>query len=347
MLVISDFLEDYLLFLAYDGIEALSVLDKHPDIDLMILDLNMPNMNGFSVLKYLQDNPRFSHLITLVLTTSDEPENEIRGLELGAVDYITKPYEVLSVKARVNTQLKLKLQRDQLEMQKKELERINQELESFSYSVSHDLKAPLNLIKLYSGFLEKSLRLTGDDQSLSDIAVIDEACDHMYKLIESILLLTKVGLTEFNCEPINLSTIAQQIIKKLRMSNPERQVQFICEPNLQAEADSTLIEIVLFNLLHNAWKYTSQHVQAVIEFGTFNDNGQLTYFVKDDGAGFDMNHAADLFNQIKRMHTSAEFEGTGVGLTIVNRIIKRHKGRIWATSEVEQGSTFFFTLGHI
>ncbi|WP_346353060.1 sensor histidine kinase [Azotosporobacter soli] len=342
--MIQNFLAEHQLLLAENGKEAMEILAREQDIDMVILDLNMPQMNGFEVLEAMQRHPEHKKIATLILTNYDEPKNEIRGLELGAIDYITKPINSAVVKTRVNTHLKLKLQRDLLEKQKSELTWINEELEAFSYSVSHDLKVPLHIIKTYSEFLEKNLAAKEDAEGLDDIAMIKDSCQRMAQLIDDILQLAKVGQYEINYRPINLSELAKGIIEKLRILQPERQVEFLCEPELFADADSRLMEMAMFNLLQNAWKYTSRHSQACIEFGALKQADGVVYFVRDDGAGFEMKNAGELFKKIKRLHAQDAFEGTGVGLTIVDRIIKRHKGTIWAESEVEKGSTFYFKI---
>lgn len=345
MLLIKNILEEHQLLFAHDGVEAMEVLKREPKLDLMILDLNMPRMNGFEVLEKIRSNPEYDGMMILILTNYDEPENEVRGLELGAVDYITKPFMASIVRTRVNTHLKIKMQMDLLERQKKELMMMNEELESFSYSVSHDLRAPLNIIKIYSDFLYKSISKGTYEQQLEDLNTVMEATNHMYQLIEDILQLSKVGRVEFDFQPIDLSELAEEIIRKLRLTQMDRSVNFIIGKNIMAKADVNLMEICLFNLLQNAWKYTSKASEATIEFGSKVQGEKIIYFVKDNGAGFDMENAGNLFTKIGRLHTSSEFEGTGVGLTIVNRILKRHNGDIWAESEVGKGTTFYFTLG--
>ncbi len=342
--MIQNFLAEHQLLLAENGKEAMEILAREPDIDMVILDLNMPQMNGFEVLEAMQRQPAWKKIIRLILTNYDEPENEIRGLELGAIDYITKPINSAVVKTRVNTHLKLKQQRDLLEKQKSELTWINEELEAFSYSVSHDLKVPLQIIKTYSDFLAQNLAQREDAEGLDDVAIIKSACERMTQLIDDLLQLAKVGQHEIRYERVNLSELAEGIIEKLRIFEPERKVTFRCEPELFAEADGRLMGIVLFNLLQNAWKYTSRHGEARIEFGALQQGNGKVYFVRDDGAGFDMKNAGELFKKIKRLHAQDKFEGTGVGLTIVDRIIRRHRGAIWAESEVEKGSAFYFRI---
>ena len=343
-LIIKNILEEHDIITANDGVEAMEILRNDPSIDIMILDLNMPRMNGFQVLEALNENPLKNNIRVVILTNYDEPENEIKGIELGAVDYITKPFAASIVLTRINSQLKLKRQRDMLEKQKLELAAINEDLESFSYSVSHDLKTPLNIIKIYSDFLRKSIMESKNTQQLEDINTIIDATNRMYQLIEDILQLSKVGRSEIDFQNVKLSEMAESIMQRLRLCQPERQIEFICNPNITTMADLHFMEILMFNLLQNAWKYTSRKEKAVIEFGTLNKNNEEVYFIRDNGIGFDMSQATELFTKIVRFNSSADYEGTGIGLTIVNRIIKKHSGSIWAESEVGKGSTFYFTL---
>jgi light-regulated signal transduction histidine kinase (bacteriophytochrome) len=166
----------------------------------------------------------------------------------------------------------------------------------------------------------------------------------MGALIDDLLNLSRVTRHQLRCSSVNLSKLANQIVHDLLATEPERRVQLSIMPNLTVQADENLMRVVFENLLHNAWKYTSKHTTAQIEFGRREAEGQAVYFVKDDGAGFDMRYANKLFGAFQRLHTTAEFEGSGIGLATVQRIIHRHGGRIWAEGAVEQGATFYFTL---
>jgi PAS domain S-box-containing protein len=225
-----------------------------------------------------------------------------------------------------------------------ELEVANRELESFSYSVSHDLRAPLRAINGFSQALFEDYSHLFDAEGLNYLERVRAASQRMAMLIDDLLTLSRVTRQEIRRGPLNLSALATAVAEELQATQPERQVEFIIAPDLWAEADPNLIYIVMDNLLHNAWKYTSKHPQARIEFGVLASAGSPIYFVKDDGAGFDMAYAAKLFGAFQRLHRDIEFEGTGVGLATVQRIIHRHGGRTWAEGAVEQGATFYFTL---
>ena len=225
-----------------------------------------------------------------------------------------------------------------------QLEAANKELESFSYSVSHDLRAPLRGIDGFSQILIEEYQDKLDDQGRNYLGRIRKGAQHMGQLIEDMLKLSKVNRGELTLRKVNLSKIASKIIEELHHSEPERNVETLIQDDINAEADERLMQIVLENLLGNAWKFTSKHSKALIEFGTYIKNEKTIYFVRDDGAGFDNRYDQDIFGAFKRLHDSREFHGTGVGLATVQRIINRHGGVIWADGEVEKGATFYFTL---
>lgn len=235
--------------------------------------------------------------------------------------------------------------RDELELRvedrTKQLVAINRELESFSYTVSHDLRGPLDVINGFAHILkvEAGAKLGASEQEC--IGQIQAASKRMSELIEDLLNLSRVSGTEIHWESVDLSAIAQRIVEQLKKSEPERNVEFVVRECPPVRADARLIQIVLENLLRNAWKYTSGHKNARIEFGCENN----AYYVRDDGAGFDPHHADRLFKPFQRLHSKSEFPGTGIGLATVQRIIHRHGGEIWATGAVERGATFYFRLG--
>ncbi len=226
-----------------------------------------------------------------------------------------------------------------------ELEVANEELEAFCYSVSHDLRAPLRGIDGFSQALLEDYGDKLDDQGRGYLNRVRDASQRMAQLIDDLLLLSRVTRSEMQREPVDLSAMAQAIAGELRQAEPERQVEFVIHEGLQARGDPRLLRVALENLVGNAWKYTSKHPRARIEFGASNqDNGSLTYFVTDDGAGFDMTYADKLFGAFQRLHGAIQFKGTGIGLATVKRIINRHGGRVWAEGAVEKGATFYFTL---
>ncbi len=226
-----------------------------------------------------------------------------------------------------------------------ELASANKELEAFSYSVSHDLRAPLRAIDGFSRALQEDYANKLDQPGKDYLRRVSAATQHMRQLIDDLLNLSLVMRAQMRHEKINLSEMVRAITAELQNTQPERQVEFIIEEGLLAHGDPRLLREVLENLLGNTWKFTEKHSKAKIEFGTVHKEEQIVYFVRDDGAGFDMTYANKLFIPFQRLHSTAEFSGNGIGLTIASRIINRHGGRIWAEGEVEKGATFYFTLG--
>ena len=226
-----------------------------------------------------------------------------------------------------------------------ELRLSNQELEAFSYSVSHDLRSPLNTIDGFSRLLSKQLNAQSGEKAAHYLARIHAGVGQMGQLIEDILSLAQVSRVQLRHEPIDLSAMVAECIEALRVRDPERVVNVTIQGRLQAFGDSRLIRVVFENLLGNAWKFSSLQDKAEIVIGqTLDPAAQTTYFVRDNGAGFDMAYADKLFRAFQRLHTTSEFPGTGIGLATVNRIIARHGGQLWTESAVGKGATFFFTL---
>jgi signal transduction histidine kinase len=225
-----------------------------------------------------------------------------------------------------------------------ELLAANEELAAFSYSVSHDLRAPLRGIDGFSLALLEDYADKLDEDGRDYLHRVRAATQRMGILIDDLLNLSQVTRTEMRLENADLGAIARSVAVELQKTQPERRAEFRIEEGLEAFVDSHLIRITLENLLGNAWKFTSKRESACIEFGGTHCDGRLTYYVRDDGAGFDPAYADRLFGAFQRFHDKNDFPGTGVGLATVQRIIHRHGGRIWAESAVERGATFYFTL---
>ncbi len=232
----------------------------------------------------------------------------------------------------------------ELNRQRIELEAANKELEAFSYSVSHDLRAPLRSIDGFSQALAEDYADKLDAQGENYIARVRAATQRMGLLIDDLLNLSRVTRAELHREPVNLTTIAQSVVAEFQKAEPQREVEFVLEKGIGVFGDSQLLRIALDNLLGNAWKYTSKRPRARIEFGRTVCNGSLAYFVRDDGVGFDPLYSERLFGAFQRLHGGTEFPGNGVGLATVQRIVHRHGGRVWAEGAVGKGATFYFTL---
>ena len=225
-----------------------------------------------------------------------------------------------------------------------QLEAANKELEAFSYSVSHDLRAPLRSIDGFSQALQEDYTARLDEEGRSHLRRVRAATQRMAHLIDDLLHLARVSRAELRSAPVDLSAVAQGVVAELRQREPRRAVEFVCADQAQVRGDPALLRVLLENLLGNAWKFTTQRRPARIEFGVSQQDGATAYFVRDNGAGFDMTYADKLFGAFQRLHSAKEFEGTGIGLATVQRIIHRHGGRVWAESAVDQGATFYFTV---
>lgn len=219
----------------------------------------------------------------------------------------------------------------------------NRELEAFSYSVSHDLKAPLRSIDGFSQILVEDYQSALDDTGRDYLARIRRSVQHMGRLTDALLALAKVSRVGFNPEEFNFSEMAQTIAEDIQLANPGKLVKLTIQPGMTLLGDASLMRTAMQNLLGNAWKYSGKVDQPEIEVGCHNVEGNLVYFVRDNGAGFNPDHANKLFGVFQRLHRAEEFEGTGIGLATVQRIINRHGGRIWAEGEVGRGAVFYFT----
>ena len=225
-----------------------------------------------------------------------------------------------------------------------QLEAANKELEAFSYSVSHDLRTPLRGIDGFSQALLEDYSAILDEQGKDYLQRVRGASQRMALLIDDMLKLSRVTRGDMTCEQVDLSGLALAIAAELRKTEPERQAEFVIRDGLTTRGDCHLLRAALENLLGNAWKFTGQTEQAVIEFDCMESAGQKTYFVRDNGAGFDMTYGDKLFIPFQRLHGCREFSGTGIGLSIVQRIIGRHGGRVWGDGAPDNGATFYFTL---
>jgi signal transduction histidine kinase len=220
-----------------------------------------------------------------------------------------------------------------------------QELESFAYSVSHDLRAPLRAINGYTTTLQEEFGAQLNAKAHQYLQHILQSTRRMARLIDDLLSLSRITRSEMVMRQVDMAAMAREVIAELQKSAPQRKVVWIVPDKIEARADPNLLFVALENLVANAWKFTSQHPTARIEVGEKNQDGERVFFVRDDGAGFDMKFLGRLFIEFQRLHSPDQFEGTGIGLVIVRRVIHRHGGRIWAESSPEKGATFYFTLG--
>jgi light-regulated signal transduction histidine kinase (bacteriophytochrome) len=253
--------------------------------------------------------------------------------------------KVLGVFAAARDVTAMKQAELQISRRTAELEVANRELEAFSYSVSHDLRAPLRAIDGFSLALLEDCSDKLDDQGKNYLNRVRAATQRMGQLIDDMLQLAQIARVEMRHEAVKLSDIALDTLEELHRSELERKIEWAVTPDIVVMGDPRLLKIALDNLLANAWKYTARQVQPRIEFGFAQTAEGITeYFVRDNGAGFDMAYASKLFGAFQRLHTVAEFPGTGVGLAIVQRIIHRHGGKVRGEGKTDQGATFYFSL---
>jgi len=245
---------------------------------------------------------------------------------------------------RKKSEERIKKLNEDLQQRAVELAAINEELEAFNYSVSHDLRTPLRSIDGFSQALLEDYTDKLDAQGKDYLQRVRAASQKMAQLIDDLLDLSRMTRTEMRRETVDLSALAQTIAAELKKREPMRQVEFIIAGRLMVKGDKRLLRVVLENLLGNAWKFTGKHPKSKIECGVTQVDGTSAYFVRDNGAGFDMAYANKLFGAFQRLHAPSEFPGSGIGLATVQRIIHRHGGQVWAEGAVGQGATFYFTL---
>ncbi|HEU4954159.1 MAG TPA: response regulator [Gemmatimonadales bacterium] len=354
------------LIKAESGREALKWLLTH-DFAVILLDVKMPDMDGFETAALIRQRDKSRDTPIIFLTAADKTHTEaVRGYAVGAVDYLVKPVVPEFVRSKVSVFVELAKKNEQLRRQTEllreseqaarelaetraelvsDLEHKNRELESFSYAVSHDLRAPLRRIEAFGRAVLESQgdRLDGNGRRFMER--IQEASRQMSQLIDDVLYLSKVSRAEVRQQEIDLSGLVESILERLREADPGRTVETRVRPGVIVVGDGRLLRIALTNLLENAWKFTQRQPATRIEFGMMTAMGEPTYFIRDNGAGFDMAYVDRLFGPFQRLHLASEFPGSGIGLATVQRIIHRLGGRVWAEGVVGQGATFSFTLG--
>jgi light-regulated signal transduction histidine kinase (bacteriophytochrome) len=281
----------------------------------------------------------------LVVSTSPAEQLRLTSAAAGFFAELLSPFE-MSFRGYRAANEELQRLNESLRRQKEAVEIANRELETFSYSVSHDLRAPLRSIDAFSQCLLEDCGPSLGDEGQRHVARIHAAAQHMTTLIEKLLGLARVTRTEIQRVDVNLSALAHRVAEWLRATAPDRHVEFVVDDGLRCKGDAGLLALVVENLLGNAWKFTSKRPHAEIRFGYEEHDGKARYFVRDNGSGFDMASGKKLFAPFQRLHSASEFEGTGIGLATVQRVIERHNGHVWADAAVDHGATFYFTLGN-
>jgi signal transduction histidine kinase len=317
--------------------------------DLLLADLMMPEMDGLALLRAaLQQD---DNLAGIIMTGEGTIANAVEAMKAGALDYILKPFKlsvILPVLSRALAIRRLRMENAALEQcvreRTSELLAANNDVEAFSYSVSHDLRAPLRAINGFAQMLKDdySAQMPADAQRL--LTVVTESARRMDRLIEDLLRFFRLGAQPLSRQSVNISALVHEALAELRKEQADRQVEVRVFDLPDAFGDPALLKQVFVNLLSNAFKFTRKKEQPEVEVGCRRQGDEQVYFVRDNGAGFNPQDAERLFGVFQRLHSDEEFEGTGVGLSLAQRIIERHGGRIWAEAELDKSATFYFTL---
>lgn len=335
---------------ATTGEEALEALRAAP-FDVLLTDLMMPEMNGIALLETALEID--ASLVVIMMTGHGTIATAVETMQAGAFDYILKPFKlstILPVLFRALAVRQLRLKNDELQKRVREhsaeLEAANKELEAFSGSVAHDLRAPLRAIGGYASMVQKDCHALLPPKSQRHLQTVITATGQVSRLVEDLLRFSRLSRQPLAKQPIVMSQLVAEVLQEVCAGQDDRPVEVKVGPLSDCSADPVLLKQVLINLLANALKFTRGKESPVVEVGSREETGETVYFVRDNGAGFDMKYAQKLFGVFQRLHSSEEFEGTGVGLSIVQRIIQRHGGRIWAEAAVDKGATFYLTLSN-
>jgi len=350
-------------------LSALGELERG-SFDLLLTDLQMPGLDG---IEFLAAARRIDpDLIAIMMTGHGTIDSAVKAMQAGALDYIQKPFRLKAMlpvlkrgleirhlrtenselrkaqetilRLNENLEARVRERTHELELANAELAMANRDLESFSYSVSHDLRAPLRTLRGFCQIFsdDYAQAIPPDGRSLLDR--MQESGARMSQLIEDLLAFSRLSRQPLAKSPVCLQAIANRLVRELRPKDA-RDLDVRIDALPDCHGDASLLEQVLANLLSNAFKFSRGRNPAVVEVSSAMRGDERVYWVRDNGAGFDMKHADKLFGVFQRLHPSSQFEGTGVGLSIVQRIIQRHGGRIWAEGRPGEGATFFFTLG--
>jgi len=336
--------DDYNILTANSGEQCLEIAQNQAP-DVILLDVQMPGIDGYETLSRLYAIESCKNIPIIFLSARyRDSDRVIHGLELGALDYITKPVDDDLLEAKIRVAMRIKHAEDMVRQQTQDLYLANQDLKGFAYSASHDLRAPLRHINgnIIAVLEDYSDLLPEDGQMM--LKLIQASAREMNSLIEDLLIFSRATAAEINKTSVNLSEMVGAELSKLQKMEPDRQVVIDIQAGLENKADMSTLGIVLHNLLNNAWKYTSQEEKASIQFGMLTDSVPAVYFIKDNGVGFDMKYVDKLFQPFSRLHSKHDFEGNGIGLAIIRRIIEKHVGMTRVEAKIDEGATFFFSL---
>jgi two-component system sensor histidine kinase/response regulator len=326
--------------------------------DVVLTDLRMPDMDGVALLESIRAvDP---DIVGIVMTGHGAIDTAVQAMQAGALDYVLKPFKLTTVlpviiralairrlrAANTELQQRVRERTEELETANRELATANKDLESFSYSVSHDLQAPLRHINGFVEIFLTSHAAAIDEKGRKVLDHVVESAARMGQLIDDLLRLSR-----FSRQPLEMSTVAvadivARVVSGNRALEPDREVDVEIDTLPNCNGDPSLMEQVFANLVSNAFKFTRKRHPAKVTIGCKQDARELVYFVRDNGAGFDPGYAHKLFGVFQRLHSTKDFDGTGIGLSIVHRIVQRHGGRVWAEGEVGKGATFFVSVPH-
>ena len=331
----------YKIRIATSGKTALRLIEECIPT-LILLDIKMNDLSGYDVCKAIKNNPRYQDIAIIFMTALDDEESIRKSFSLGAQDYVIKPYNASELIARTTTHIKLANQAIALK-------RSYHELDQFCHSVSHDLKSPLQVVQQLCGMLRDTLGSDCTEDTLEILNQLDKKSNHMIEMIESLLLLSKSAQADCNLTPLLLQPLVEGTLKELLSLVPERKITVKIDALPSVEGDEALLKLLFQNVLQNAIKFTSKTPEAMIHITSVETDASFEIKVMDNGSGFDMTYASKLFHVFERLHSEDEFPGTGVGLAIVERIMKRHNGTVRICGEPDRGAavTLCFPKGAV
>lgn len=377
LLALETILEDdrYSFVKARSGKEALKCLLEDQDFCLIIMDVVMPGMDGLETAELIYSREKLKNTPIIFLTAMDIEENIYKGYQAGAVDYISKPVVPALLRAKVGAFVELSIKNKKLIAQEEKLKAINkslqneikerklsedkvkalnkdlksklnelQALDAFAYSVSHDLMSPLNNISGLANFLLNDYSHQFDDKVQQVLSMIVKGTQKMSGLIKDLLLFSRQANAELVKAETDMTETVKDVIEEVAVYKSLDNFKIQIHDLPDAVCDKKMLKQVWINFISNAVKYSQKSNSPCIDVGGRRENGKCVYYVKDNGVGFDMNNYDKLFGAFQRLHSSADFDGTGVGLAIVKRIIERHGGKVWAESTLGEGATFYFSL---